>query len=104
MTDPIRPSEVAAAKAATLPKEVIDIFNQLITEYWDGNRAKILQKHVVAAIIEKMSCNRQDVFDRGWLNVESVYRLYGWKVYYVKSDYDDPLDPYWEFTEKKIDR
>jgi hypothetical protein len=85
MAKPIKPSEVANRKASTVPDAVFDAFNELIVEEWDGSSATVKQDDVVALIVSKLACERQQVFDRGWLNVEDAFREAGWKV-----DYDKP--------------
>lgn len=87
---PIKPAEVIATRQAAIPEEVFTAFNELITDLWEGNEARVLQDHVIDAILVKFKAmgkpiERQLIFDRGWLDIEAVYRKAGWKVVYDKT-------------------
>ena len=101
MIRPIRPSEVAAAKADPIPDEVIDIFNELITEKWNGWQAVVPQDEVVERVCAKLSIDRKQVFDRQLIAVKGLFEFEGWVVTYNAGNYHDPEPPTFTFTEKK---
>jgi hypothetical protein len=114
---PITPAEAAksrvrtrAARRTAIPDEVIEAFNELITEKLSGSTANVLQKDVVARILLK-SCSgsdldekmwRQAIYDNGWLDVEPIFEKAGWTVRYDKPCYGgDNYEPYFEFKKSR---
>jgi len=91
--EPIKPSAVTK----TLPDEVIQIFNDMIQENWKGASATLLQNDLVAKIASVLDVPRQEVFDRGWLDVEGTFRKVGWKVSYDKPAYCETYKAYFMF-------
>lgn len=89
MVEPISPSDVKKF----IPDFIIETVNKLIMEKWDGDKAIILQDD----IMDKVSSNdpdndkpsRREVFDKGWLDFEPLYRERGWKVEYDKPAYNE---------------
>ena len=103
MSKPIRPSEVTKVKAATLPNEVFDAFNECITAAWSGHSAKVMQADAAKAIVAKFKAagktlTRSQVFDEGYLDVEDAYRAAGWKVEYDKPGYCENYAAYFVFS------
>jgi hypothetical protein len=102
MIKPINPSE--ARKGDHIPDFVVDAFNQLIKEKFNGGTATIKQDDVIQRIIEKNTVGgltRQKIFDCGWLNVENLYENYGWVVTYDKPAYNEDYPATFKFTERK---
>ena len=85
MVEPISPSDVKKF----IPDFIIETVNKLIVEKWDGDKAIILQDDIMDIVssndtdIDKPS--RREVFDKGWLDFEPLYRKKGWDV-----EYDEP--------------
>lgn len=85
MVEPISPSDVKKF----IPDFIIETVNKLIVEKWDGEKAIILQDDIMDIVssndtdIDKPS--RREVFDKGWLDFEPLYRKKGWDV-----EYDGP--------------
>jgi hypothetical protein len=94
---PIRPEEVADAKSAQLPAAVIEVFNDLITTNWSGDRATVKQEKALVMIAERLGITRQEVFDRKLLDVEHAYIKAGWKVRYDKPGWDESYEAYFVF-------
>lgn len=84
----IRPEEVVLEKKKSLPDKVLAAFNQLIAEKWNGYSATIKQEDVVALMIKK-GLKQKQILDKGWLDVEDVYREAGWIVEYDKPGYNE---------------
>ena len=118
MSKAISPSQVAGQKAKSFPDYVFDAFNELIAANFTAGSATVKQKHVIERILAKAnegisddeidgeiagsgrSLSRGQIFDRGYLNVEEVYREQGWKVTYDKPTYYENYDAYFEFRSK----
>lgn len=87
MVEPISPSDVKKF----IPDFIIETVNKLIVEKWDGDKAIILQDDIMDIVssndpdINKPS--RREVFDKGWLDFESLYREKGWDVEYDEHRY-----------------
>lgn len=85
---PITPQEAKSKKSATIPSEVVNAFNQLITERLRGKSATFTQNEVVYKILENMDVARNDIFDNGWLDIEPLFEKAGWKVEYDKPGFN----------------
>ena len=97
MTSPIRPDDVVKV----VPEEVIQVFNELISEAWDGHRAVIKQEDALARIVGRLDVSRAHVFEKRWLDVESLFRTEGWKVTYDKPAYCENYPATFEFRKAK---
>jgi hypothetical protein len=98
MSKPISPKDVAKFKADTFPAYVFDAFNQLISENYNNRSATVKQKDVVTRmLLLSDTANKDDIFSKGYLNVEEIYRAQGWKVSYDKPGYIESYDAYFEF-------
>jgi hypothetical protein len=100
-TQPIKPSEVTGVK----PDEVVAAFNELIEEKWDGAKAEVLQEEAVERIMYKMNVasktfTREQIFSKGYLNIETLYRKNGWKVEYDKPGYNENYPASFIFSQK----
>ena len=84
---PLRPEDVAVAKAETIPDKVIEVVNNLIAQKWNGSTATLTQDEILDAIVSYVACSRQYVLDNNWLDFEEVYRDVGWSVAYDKPGY-----------------
>jgi hypothetical protein len=87
---PISPNEVGLQ----IPDEVIVAFNELIKRRWDGNESEFTQNDVIELILDiseetKGNLTRSSIFDRGYLNIESIYGKEGWDVTYEKPGIGD---------------
>jgi hypothetical protein len=104
MSKPITPKQASFRTKAPIPDEVFDAFNELISENLNAGYAVVRQKDVVARILEKLKNSptvRQDVFDKGWLNIEPMYQKAGWDVKYDKPGYNEDYEATFEFKARK---
>jgi hypothetical protein len=103
MSKPISPDEISDLQKEIFPAEVFDAFNELIAENFSNGYANVEQDTVVNRIIEKGAGNitKHEIFHRGWLNVEEVYRKAGWEVDYDKPGYNETYPASFEFKSKK---
>jgi hypothetical protein len=100
MTKPISPDDIAEAKIGNIPAPVIDAFNKLIALKYSGGSATVRQEDVIEEIASTTSLSRGEIFDKGYLNVEEIFRAAGWKVSYTKPDYTESFPAYFEFRKK----
>jgi hypothetical protein len=94
MVNPIKPDEVK--KARKFPDAVIESFNELIGENFDGKRASFKQRDVVKRIVAK-GISKKEIEDNNWLDVEPIYISAGWDVSYNKPAYNEDGEPTFTF-------
>ena len=107
MVKPITPSEVTKAKGESIPDEVLVAFNKIIAKKWNGREAKFTQNDVMTLVLDGLEARddnklsraalRADVFNKGWLDVEDIYRAEGWKVEYDKPGYCETYEATFSF-------
>ena len=97
---PITPAEAAKKKISRLPAQVIEAFNELLAENYNKSGITISQDIVVTRIQSKMDISREDIFSNKFLDVEPLYRKYGWDVTYDKPGYNELYTAFYVFTPK----
>lgn len=85
---PIKPDEVAKEKERNFPNVVVESFNELIAQKFNGRSATVSQGDVEALMVQK-GLDRQEIYAKGWMNVEEVYRSAGWIVTYDRPAYNE---------------
>jgi hypothetical protein len=98
--NPITPEEAHEKKASTIPDFVIEAFNELIAENFNGKSSTVGQSDVIDRITTKNSIERHVIFRNNWLDVESVYEQSGWSVVYDKPGYNETYEATFTFTKK----
>ena len=98
---PITPGEVVKVKAATLPDEVLTIWNEAIAAAWSGSSAVVKQTEIAGSIASRMDCTRDHVYKEHWLDIEPVFRAAGWKVVYDSPAYCESDPATFTFTKKR---
>jgi hypothetical protein len=104
---PLRPNEAIALKKGQRPDAIMIAFNQEISSkiIVATGKAKVLQKDVIARIKKALpNIPSQDLFDKGWLDVEGEFREAGWEVKYEKPARDESFDSYFIFQKKGTPR
>lgn len=100
---PIKPGEVANKKKLDIPDAAFEAFNELIAENYDGRTAVVLTKDVVARMTAK-GLNRDEIFKKGWLDIEDIYDKAGWQVDYDRPGWDENYDEHFTFTDRRKHR
>jgi hypothetical protein len=109
-TKPIKPEEVGQTKKFLYPTEIIQAVNELIAEKFSSNSSVVTQNEIISRAFS-ITCKKQsyddiplkkdifsrEVFDKGWLNIETIYEEAGWVVEYDKPGYEATFT----FTKKK---
>lgn len=89
MAEPLRPSEVPFWKTQSFPNEVIETWNLIIAKNYDDGFSEVLQSEIVKALADKLDVNSNAIYASKFLNIEDIYREYGWKVTYDKPGYNE---------------
>ena len=95
MLKPISPNDVVLARV--FPDEVIQAFNELITQNYSHGRAVLSQAAIVERLME-LGIPRPAIFEKGFLDVEDVYRAEGWFVDYDKPGFNESYEPTFYFS------
>lgn len=98
---PITPAEVAGHKIDQIPELALEAFNELIVQHSEDGHATFKQSDVVALMVEK-GLDHDEIFEKGWLNVEDLYREVGWKVTYDKPGYNETYPATFTFSPSRI--
>jgi len=98
---PVSPSEALDLKVDTTPDFVFEAWNRVIVRNLKDGVSKFFQSELIFEILD---CSNDgeltsfNVTDRGWLDMEPVFRRLGWKVVYDKPGYNEIYEPFFEFT------
>lgn len=88
-----------------LPDFVIDAVNAQIKKNYKFGPFRMLQKDLIKEIMnlapEELNLKRQQIFDEGYLEIESVYNKAGWVVTYDGPGYNESYEPVFIFAPKK---
>ena len=98
MVAPIRPDEVTALRQANLPSAVLETFNEMIAQKWDGHSATICQEDVVAMLMERYNIQPIRIKEENLLDVEPIYRAAGWTVYFERPGYNEEGRAFFRFS------
>lgn len=96
MVSPIRPEQVEARKQAAIPVELIAAVNDLIVKHWDGSRARVFAKDIVAAVADTYTA--KELYAHRWMDFEPTFREAGWAVTYDQPGYNETYDASYTFT------
>lgn len=98
---PITPNEAKASFETSIPDFVIRAFNETIVKNMRRSCAKVTQNEVAGLIVAYCSneeITQQDICDRGWFDIEPLFRKAGWKVTYDKPAYNEDYEAYFQFS------
>ena len=97
MSKPLKPEEASKIHADHRPEAVIDVFNELIADNFDGVKSRVMQAEVIERLAER-GVSSADAYAKHWLDVESEFRRAGWSVKYDKPGYNEDYEPYFVFS------
>lgn len=97
---PVSPIEAINLKKTKIPNEVIEAFNEALITNAGSDTIVIYQKDIVA-LIEKRGLEANTVYQNRWLDIEELYREYGWKVKYDKPCFNETFDAHFIFKPRK---
>lgn len=101
MAVPISSDQAEKDASDAFPDEVIECFNQLIVGNLRNGQAVILQKVAARLIAQRMHIPEHEVYQRGYLDVEDMFRAAGWSVEYDKPGYCETYEAFFKFKRKK---
>lgn len=82
---PLSPKQVLEVKKKRIPDFVYEVFNELLMKHFCSGTAIIPQEEAILGIMRESpgtEITRIEIFDNGWLDIESEYRENGWEVTY----------------------
>lgn len=94
---PITPEQIKPS--VSIPNQVVETFNLLISANYRNGAARVLQKEIVNQLVA-IGFSRNRIFDEKLLDVEETYREAGWEVEYDKPGYNESYEPYFVFRKK----
>jgi hypothetical protein len=97
---PIKPGEVAKKKQDDFPDAAFEAFNEMIAEHYYGKVATFKQKDVEDLMVKK-GLGRNDIYKKGWMDIEDVYTKAGWDVDYDRPGYNETYDATFTFRAHK---
>jgi hypothetical protein len=92
---PITPRE--ATSGAHIPDIVIETVNDYLRARGGASRIVLHQDELVTRLVDEKGLNRKEIFDKGWLNFEDLFRKSGWKVEYEKPGFNEADRAYYVF-------
>lgn len=103
---PTTPSEVLQSKQESIPDEVFQAVNEMITKKWDGYSATFRQEDLMAHYFSivgggELDSDRQKVYDNHWFDFEEIYRKAGWSVEYDRPGYNESYPATFTFKKKR---
>lgn len=99
MVKPIRPDEVTEKKEQSFPDAVLESFNEIIAQNYYHGQSTFDQDDVVKLMVSK-GLKKKDIYDKHYLDVESIYQAQGWEVEYDKPGYNEVYEPTFTFKKK----
>ncbi len=104
--EPLSPNDVIIKKQSIIPDVVIECFNELIAQNFSGGESTFKQNDVAALICQKTivtdpNFSDRTIYDKHWLDVESLYREKGWIVEYDKPGFNESYDATFTFKRRR---
>jgi len=109
---PFTPEEAQKAKSESIPEYVIEAFNAQLAKNVKYGRATIYQEDVLREIVDHMPAEvrrdnghsferlEQFILDNSFLDVEPLYRSYGWSVEFDRPGYNESYKAHYKFVKK----
>lgn len=101
---PLTPKQVKEMHQKTIPEEIILAVNHLLVKGCSESRIRVIieQNEVIEQATTIMrnkgkTVERNDFFDKHWLDFEPIFRKAGWKVTFNKPGYNESFPAYWTF-------
>lgn len=100
----VQPRTPRSSYEKVFPDPVIEAWNAEIELLDKGLSFRIRQGDMILRLTKAMDCDRQTVFDEGWLDIETFYGKHGWIVEYDQPDWGESYEPIFTFHRKKPTR
>ena len=101
---PIIPIEVLKKREEEIPDVVIEAINNLLVEeYRIGSTSIVLkQDDIVDILVESYGLDKNEIFDKGWLDFEPLFIDAGWEVEFDKPSWRETHPSTFKFTRGKV--
>ena len=101
--EPIRPKDIIDNLNDIIHPAIIKAVNELLKEKYRGSQVSITQKDIVSKSISICpELKKDEIFEKKWMDFESIFRKAGWDVRYHSPDYtEDYYNEYFTFSAKK---
>lgn len=95
MTKPLSPQEAEKGIGTNIPDFVIEAVNTLLLQ----RKTTFTQDEIIEGIREASGykVTRKEIFDKGYLYFEYIFRNAGWDVTYDKPGYNETYPPTFTF-------
>lgn len=97
---PLSPDDAGTAYLDYLPDEIIYCINSTIVKNLDGNVADFTADQVIEEILNYTSLQRAEIFDKNYLNFETIYENVGWKVAVDRPGFCETYSTRYTFTRR----
>ena len=99
---PITPAQASRKGAQNFPNQIINAVNNLISEKFSGRESITIKQKDILTEAKRLglTMSTQEIFDKGYMNIEPAYRKTGWNVTYDKPAYIENWDAYFTFKRK----
>lgn len=101
MVKPIKPEEITTTREDLIPDGVIEAFNEMIVEKWDGKESYFKQSEIVTKIQAKTKMKSKEIFDKHCLDIEKIYKELGWDVKYSSPSWGESFDESFTFSKRE---
>jgi len=101
--EPIKPKDIMDNLSDVIHPAVIKAVNELLKEKYRGSQVSITQKAIAAKAVSICSdITKDEIFEKKWMDFETIFRKAGWDVRYHSPDYtENYYDEYFTFSAKK---
>lgn len=96
---PLSPDELYREAIKHIPDGVVEAVNELLVTASYGPQIIIGQDALVNKL-EERGFVRNEIFSKGYLNFEDLYREAGWDVFYDRPGFNEFYAPFWRFSRK----
>jgi hypothetical protein len=95
---PITPEQARGRKDNIIPDIVIESFNKLIVDNLTITGKASFKKDAVLEEIISRGMSKKVVYDNNYLDIELLYKKFGWKVQFNSPSWDESYDDYFVFV------
>mgnify|MGYP001258179063 CR=1 FL=1 len=102
---PISPKEIIERKQDSIPDEIFQAVNEMITKNWNGHSSTFRQSDLVDHYFSivgggELNSDREKIYENHWLDFEDIYRKAGWSVEYDRPGYNESYPATFTFKKK----
>ncbi|MEO6304519.1 MAG: hypothetical protein ABIP51_15270 [Bacteroidia bacterium] len=104
MATPITPKELKEDFITTMPDCIIEGVNNAIINNSKGKtyftiKQVLIELEIIIASNGEIS--KSEIYDKGYMDFETLFEKAGWEIKYVSPDYTESFDPYFIFKAKE---